>query len=460
MAEGPYTDPATFGDTELLRRAREGTDPGGPAELRRRHLHGLTTVAAGYVRSLNQAGTPTRADPEAVVDAVFADLGALPEPAVDGDVFLILCAAVRLQVLGEVAAGDPPRGLADLLDSSGASDAEAVAAAYGSLDERDRVLLWFIAAESALPNQLARKLSIGGGDRAAAMAHRARSALRQAYLDRRDETNAACAAARERLVEVTDAPGHEDRTHLMVCPACRQVLAELHGLPNELSAHVAAIIARSSVPAPVTAPATRTGPMLITTTPMLDETRAVPLPGPVPVADSTASTEAVSDPGSGAEDSPGRRRAVILAVVGVFLVAAVAGAAFLFSNGSSDGPSDAGFPADQPASTTVAPSTSSTSTSTSSTTTSTTTTVPPTAPPETEPPVTVPPTPAPAPQPEAPQQPQWSPPAQEAPATPAPTDPAPTDPPSTPSPPTDPAEPDGPEPADRGSGTAPAPIDP
>lgn len=475
MAE---TDPATLGDAELLRRIRDGVDPSAAAELRRRHLHGLTTVAAGYVRDLRRRGISPGPDPRAVVEEVLTDAATLlPVDVADGEVFLGLCAQTRIRLSEadpDTRTGPGPDGLIDLVGPQQDPYRAEVAAAYGALNERDRVLLWFMAAEGSLPNQLMATLSIGSADQAATLAHRARSAFRRAYLDRRDlpePDESECRARQTRLVSVVEEPTIGDVAHLRDCASCRTATAELHELTNRLSGLVAAVIAgptvsdtvpltttaaaaaTATVPAvagPVTAGTPGSGPLVITTTPALESTRA--LPGavaattavPLGGGDGAAHDDGDDDPtGTG----PSRRRWLVVSAVGVCIVVLAVLSAWLATEQSSEGPADAGVPVHEPTSVPATSSTSST-TSTSTTTSSTTTTTTVAATPA---PSTVPPTPAPAPVPDtaAPptDQPVWVPPATQAPSVPAPTDPPVTAPPTTAAPvtpaPTDPpGEPD------------------
>lgn len=408
MAEGTDTDPATLGDADLLGRVHESADPIHTAELRRRHLHGLTTVAAGYVRA--DGGSGEGPDPESIVDTVFADIADVRVPTGDGEVFLTLCLQVREQVLGRSTGDGSPQSLVDLIDVSrleGTPGVADVVAAYGSLDERDRVLLWFLAVEGTLPNQLAARLSIGGGDLAATMTHRARRALRRAYVDlctAGTHPTAACAPTLHRLVSLVGEPTGEDRAHLETCDHCRSIAADLHALPTQLTVAVASI--RADTPRPEAAPATSrvaatAGPVVITTTPMLDDAPTAAL------AATTVGAPADPDvPAALTDDDarPRRRLGAVVTVAVVLVVLAVAAAVWLVPDRTPERPVSPGVEVGPSASlagttstSTTPPSTSTTSSTTSTSTSSTSTSVPTTAPPEPEPEPTPPPVPAPVP---------------------------------------------------------------
>ena len=173
MAESP-DDPAVLGDRELVSLIRDGSGDAA-AELRRRHLHALQTVAAGYHRRDR--------DRDAAIDATIARLADLPTPTSDGEVILDLFALIRAEKAPEGSTESGPWGLADLVDDDAEPGPEraALIGAFGALDERDQVLLWFNSVDGALPPQLAERLSIRGADLAATLTHRARRRLREIY---------------------------------------------------------------------------------------------------------------------------------------------------------------------------------------------------------------------------------------------------------------------------------------
>lgn len=476
MAEGRGTDPATLGDAALLRLIRAAVGPRFTTELRRRHLHGLTTVAAGYLREQDRiGGDAVRTDPESVVDAVLARARTLPEPNVDGETFLLLCARVRARILGRRDPGSPPTGLVDLLDPAGPEDpvvAATLVRAYGSLDERDRVPLWFLAADGGLPAQLAQTLSLGSGDLAATLTHRARTHLRQAYLKRR-LTDAppppGCAAIAPRLVTTTEDPDVDEAAHVAGCPYCQDLVATLDALPALLASAIASVAHRAT-PTDVNPAGIAAAPVLISTTPEVGpptgaRTAAPAVPAPtVTVADTDVAgpaTRAVAvgdrvggspggDDGNGAdevgdaagdEDGTGRRTGAIVGILAVFVAVAIAAGVWILVDRTTESPGDTGIvdtPSSMPATTGVPTTRAPRTTTAPSTTSSTTSTVGPTT---TGTPVTPAPTPAPpaapAPRPGQPATTPWVPPATDPPVTnppvtdPPATTPAPTAPPTT-----------------------------
>ena len=185
-------------------------------------------------------------------------LDAAPMPTTEGGVPLTLFALVRTARLDEAIVQGRPTGLVDLVDAGGApslvagTDAarrKALLGAYASLDDRDRVLLWFSAVEGTMPKALSGRLAIGGADMASTKTFRARSNLRRAYAERRSagpgwpvECKARAAdLARRADGERADMATHAD-DHLASCPRCTALLAELHALTSGLLDEAARVL--------------------------------------------------------------------------------------------------------------------------------------------------------------------------------------------------------------------------
>lgn len=350
-------DPAVEGDLELLRRVRHSTDPSARSELRRRHGHGLLTVAAAYTRGSDAAGPVRSRDLDRIVDDAFTALESAPLPDTDGSVLLVLCVLVR-----RAATGDAVPSLTDVMtkvDRLRRPD-RIVLDAYASLDERDRVLLWFVATEGALPARLTRQLSIGGSDVAATLSHRARTNLRRAFAARwvtgGDHTRD-CAMVAPELVRLADGSTSrihdpDRRVHVAGCDRCSALIGELAELPTQLTVAIASIeralrgddattgLAAPAPPASLddaSEPTTlvdEAGPILISTTPQIEPT--------ITVTSADSATRAIDptrwamDDAEDAEVHPRRRGRTAAITVSVVVVALAIGLWMLTQRSDTD----------------------------------------------------------------------------------------------------------------------------
>ncbi len=354
-------DLATLGDLALYERIRRGSDEAA-AELQRRHLHALQTVAAGYDRADR--------DRDATIDATVAALATAPPPASDGEVVVALFVLLRAARAGAASRGPGPVGLADLVPGAPRTEHRVLFDAFATLDERDQVLLWFAAVEGALPTQLAERLLIGGADLAATMVHRARSRLRAAYATLRAQQAGwpeRCVAEAPLVARLTDGEGpgatdDADVDHVATCPRCQLLAAELAALPTQLAAAAAARLtgadAADGGAGDGDREATRAmAPLVVTTTPELSD----------------AGSGAGSDADSYVDDDEptGRRTGAIVGVIAVVVAVVIAVVVWQLVDRTTKEPTNPGSGAAVPTSST---STTTTSTSSTSSTTSTTTT--------------------------------------------------------------------------------------
>lgn len=116
-----------------------------------------------------------------------------------------------------------------------AFEASAIRAAYASLPARWRAVLWQVEVERRKPQDLAPVLGLSPNG-VSALAYRARSALREAYLKQHLRSAASpgrkCGEVRERLPAMIGGrlPKRREqaaREHLADCAECRAVLCEL-----------------------------------------------------------------------------------------------------------------------------------------------------------------------------------------------------------------------------------------
>ena len=258
------------------RRHGAAYHPAAIADARRHHGRALRAIAAGYLASAAAAGTTTHnaagelTDARGLVNQAFADLAkiSLADTAAghssEAGMFLTLCVLIRRAARRGGASPDgTPTGLVDLLSGashpsvgdagSGESEARSTAlGAYGTLDDRDRVLLWFVAVEGSVPAELAEQLSVRDANAAAILAHRARSRLRRSYATRRIAEPGwptECADRVQDLVAIVDGePWLKSATgasqHHESCDRCRGLLAELAALPGPLAAEASIVVAQ------------------------------------------------------------------------------------------------------------------------------------------------------------------------------------------------------------------------
>lgn len=224
-------------DEMLIERARAGEDDAF-AELYRRHAFGALRLA----RNLGQ-----REESEDVVAESFARLLELLRRG-QGPVEAFrayLYTTIRHEVGHRVKAGRRVRLMDEesLVDSvivdldAGFDDFErsAARAAFESLPERWRSVLWQLDVEGSKPHDIADQLDLSPNS-VSALVYRARSALRDAYVQQHVNSHASGddvhVHIRSRLGAVlrgTAAPRdlRRVREHLETCSPCRAVYLEL-----------------------------------------------------------------------------------------------------------------------------------------------------------------------------------------------------------------------------------------
>ncbi|MET0931407.1 MAG: sigma-70 family RNA polymerase sigma factor [Aeromicrobium sp.] len=228
------TDPD---DDVLIGRARAGDDDAF-AELYRRHAFGALRLA----RQLGQ-----RDESEDVVAESFARLLVLLRRGLGPDEAFkaYLYTAIRHEAGRRGRIGSRVRLVDDesLIDSVVAADdggfddfeRSAAWAAYESLPDRWQSVLWFLDVEGRKPHDIADQLDLTPNS-VSALVYRARSALRDAYVQQHVNTGASCDDVhrdiRSRLGPVlrgTAAPRDRRRVdhHLEGCAPCRAVYLEL-----------------------------------------------------------------------------------------------------------------------------------------------------------------------------------------------------------------------------------------
>lgn len=121
-------------------------------------------------------------------------------------------------------------------------EGSAVALAFKSLPERWQSVLWFTEIEKRTPAEVAPLFGLSANG-AAALAYRARSALRTAYLQHHLATtdDAACLAVFDRLSgyirgDLSKRDGSQVRAHLAVCKRCSALIKELGDVNQALCA--------------------------------------------------------------------------------------------------------------------------------------------------------------------------------------------------------------------------------
>ncbi len=364
-----HSEPPTPADHD---RPAASPESSSIAALRHRHLHGLHRIVDAYRRADDSGDrfhpiVRSTADPVALIDEALAACTTAAGPHVgeltDGEIFLRLCVLLRTALVGDATPEGGPGGLLEAFvaaDRPDTAERRCVLDAFGSLEERDRVVLWFVATEGALPARLATLLASTDPDTAATTAYRARSRLRRAYARRRvsgPDWPEACVELAEDVAGLTDgsAPQPPDataRAHLRSCTRCTQLSAESAALPTQLAVEAAAIRQRGTAPTgghgtgpdpSVVArePATEaTKPLVISTTPLLDE------PGPAPAARTGVVDPTLIEP---PEPVPDRRRTgTVVGLVAIFVGVVVALVVWLSIGRSSTSPATPGDTIDAP----------------------------------------------------------------------------------------------------------------
>src|SRR3954471_7662348 len=236
-------DADVVADADLvIRAAAGGTDAFG--ELYRRHVDAAWRVAHAVTGNAEDAA-------DAVSEAFTRVFRALPEGRlVDGNRFRpYLLAATRnaaIDVLRRSGKARPSGTEEHLEEESGRSgpseamvdaiDRSLVAAAFRSLPERWRSVLWLTEVEGLAPSEAAPLLGVSANG-AAQLAVRARAGLRQRFLQAhlRDEVAPACRFTTEHLgAYVSGGLSPRDIAkvdqHLAGCLSCQRRQVELDDL--------------------------------------------------------------------------------------------------------------------------------------------------------------------------------------------------------------------------------------
>lgn len=140
--------------------------------------------------------------------------------------------ATHEEALGYLKASDAP-GLADF-------ESSVVTDAFRSLPERWQAVLWYTEIENKSPAEVAPLLGLSANG-VAALAYRAREALRQAYLQSHlaTATDSACLTVIDDLGayvrgELAKRPRAKLQAHLLHCPTCHRLVAELEDVNGGL----------------------------------------------------------------------------------------------------------------------------------------------------------------------------------------------------------------------------------
>lgn len=230
-------------DAELISASRSGDDD-AYAELCARHR------AAAMVVALHYASSPAEA--EGLVSEVFAQIFRLLQEGGGPDSFFraSLFASI-LQLSGEagcspvgwadggedlVAKGPAPEGLTP----KDAADQAMIRAAFTSLPERWRSILWYAEIEGLSAEQIAPVLGLSPNG-ATALLHRATEGLREAFFHHHMSTQLAapCRSVAGHLppwARGALASRERERVddHLAVCEACRRAGHGLTHIPEAL----------------------------------------------------------------------------------------------------------------------------------------------------------------------------------------------------------------------------------
>jgi len=226
--------PADAGDADLLNRARAGDDE-AYGELYRRH-------ADAGLRLARRLTSSAAAAEDLVGDAFAAVLVALRNGSGPTEAFrpYLLTTIRRRSWRGAGRPEDPvdptdPTAPLDrsVLDADG-DDARLLVDAYRSLPERWQLVLWHTEVEGQAPAAVAPLVGLSP-HATAALAHRAREGLREAFLQahlREDAVPTACRPTVTALgALVRGRAGSRDRSraeaHLAGCERCRRLRAEL-----------------------------------------------------------------------------------------------------------------------------------------------------------------------------------------------------------------------------------------
>lgn len=246
---------ATASDAALLARVRDGDDE-AYAALYARHLEAAERLARQLCRS-------SAAADDLVGDAFAAILAALRNGAGPTEAFrpyLLTTVRNRSYRRGRTPEDpvDPQEGTGTLdgavFDDDG-DDQRLMVEAYRSLPERWQLVLWHTEIEGQRPAEVAPLVGLSP-HATAALAHRAREGLREAYLQAhlKADTPPGCAFTVAHLgALVRGNLGARDRTkvdgHLTGCSRCQHLRSELLGVNRALRSIVAPIVLGSATAA-------------------------------------------------------------------------------------------------------------------------------------------------------------------------------------------------------------------
>jgi RNA polymerase sigma factor (sigma-70 family) len=238
-------------DTELIAAVRDGeTDAYGV--LYERHLHAAKRAATCLAHSAAERE-------DLVADAFARVLRALRNGGGPNEEFRAYLLVTMRNAAISSSRGATVSLYADVPETylprqSGGDpmlnhwDAMTAAAAFASLPERWRTVLWHTEVEEETPAEIAPLLGMRPNG-VAALAYRAREGLRQAYLKAhlRDVEGADCRATVSKLAgwvrhSVPVPMGRKITRHLAVCEDCRARADTLTRVNEELRASVAPVL--------------------------------------------------------------------------------------------------------------------------------------------------------------------------------------------------------------------------
>lgn len=238
-------------DAELIAAVRDG-DLAAYGVLYERHV--------GAARRAAAALTANRADrDDLVADSFIRVLGALRDGYGPSDTFrAYLLTTLRNSLIDRRRRDSPIALVADAPEERREErhdpidtrlHAQIAATAFSQLPRRWRLVLWYTEVENRSPGEVAAILSLTPNG-VAALAYRAREALRQAYLDQHTPTapTRTCRPILKRLPawvrdRTTASDTRRISTHLKGCSDCRALAADLRQLNQQLPSLLAPLVA-------------------------------------------------------------------------------------------------------------------------------------------------------------------------------------------------------------------------
>lgn len=229
----------SLSDQDLTEIVRTAADPAAAfAVLWRRHSGAGATIARRYTRL---------AEPDDVVAEAFARIfSAIKRGKGPTGAFRPYMAATIGNIAKRWYAQQQHVDATDELDTVAGDlttdasdrelDGELAIAAFRKLPERWQQVLWHSEVEGLGPSELAPILGINA-NATAALSHRARGALRVAFIELHMETatSPACGVARRSLAssaagKISESASAKLAAHLVTCAACRKVNLDLKKL--------------------------------------------------------------------------------------------------------------------------------------------------------------------------------------------------------------------------------------